>query len=296
MRRYQVLNTYQTQFEDPLQLKAGDVLSIQPKQSEWPGWVWCLNEEGATGWVPERWLNINKRQAMIIRDYSATELSVTAGEIIQSDFGESGWVWARNQSGKAGWVPLNHLELAPAPTSSLPALSLIISRSCLVISIMLAGLFGALMFMTVPAPNKDNSVTVTGSVTHLSQPHPEYGDLTIILDQGREYYVNRANEVAYFNWQQLLEEVRPGDTLYLTVVRPLAWRLFSRAKAPTSGPVAGIRSTTTTYMNPAISAATWTSQKTFANVTMGTLVAVLFFLGLEIRRRYQRRGATNQNY
>jgi hypothetical protein len=60
--------------------------------------------------VPQNWLELDKEGAMLLRDYSARELSVVPGQILSATLSESGWVWATTESGEEGWVPLENLS------------------------------------------------------------------------------------------------------------------------------------------------------------------------------------------
>lgn len=146
--------------------------------------------------------------------------------------------------------------------------------------------------MVVPAPSPETAVEVSGKLAWFSRPHDSDGDLSIALDDGRRYYVNRAYEVAYFQWQRLLAEVRPGDTLHLTAVRPLAWRLSGAQFGYT--PLAGVRSDTTVYMDPAIPAAEWTGQRDIRNLMLGTLAVLGLCAAPELRHLLRGRAAGPQ--
>ena len=67
--------------------------------------MWCVADRGAAGWVPEAWLDAGT----LLRDYTARELTVRAGEVVTAAFTESGWAWGTNATGGSGWVPLRHL-------------------------------------------------------------------------------------------------------------------------------------------------------------------------------------------
>lgn len=105
-----VIGDYQLAFPDPLIIRAGEKLSIGEKKSSWPGWIWCTNGKGHSGWVPERYLERKGKTGLALYDYDATELSVSAGEELALGKGESGWIWCTNQKGKSGWVPAEHVE------------------------------------------------------------------------------------------------------------------------------------------------------------------------------------------
>ena len=102
---------WQTIYSDPVQVKAGEALAVEDRDSEWPGWVWCTHPDGRTGWVPLAWLDREGSRAVARRDYAATELAVEPGEELELLEYESGWHWARNAAGHLGWVPAANLEL-----------------------------------------------------------------------------------------------------------------------------------------------------------------------------------------
>lgn len=143
-------------------------------------------------------------------------------------------------------------------------------------------MFGLLAIGTVPAPNARNSEKITGKLASASMPHPEFGDMSIVLDSGQRFYVNRANEVDHFAWEAFLAEIQPGDEVTLTTVKTLAkrWGIFGTAVSP----LAGVETAEKVYMDPAVAARTWLSQAMFATIAMyvGTfwlaLIASGYFL------------------
>lgn len=153
-------------------------------------------------------------------------------------------------------------------------------------------IFGILSLFVVPAPGASNSVEVSGTLVSLSRPSPEYGDMGIELDGGRSYYVNRADQVGYFAWEQMLSEVHPGDQVYLLVVTPLAWRLVGDG-VPEHLPVAGIRTAHVVYMDPAISADTWTAQAVFSSLAIIALLILVICLLPGFMRLFKHRPPLN---
>ncbi|MFX1346324.1 MAG: SH3 domain-containing protein [Promethearchaeota archaeon] len=106
-----VIADYKTPFPDPLKLQKYDVVRTEEKESEWPGWVWCISKEGKEGWIPNNYLDIQGNIAKLNQNYDATELTVTLGEELIIENQESGWVWVSNKEGKRGWVPLKNIQL-----------------------------------------------------------------------------------------------------------------------------------------------------------------------------------------
>ena len=87
------------------------VLKIEKKESEWSGWVWCINELGNGRWIPENYLKISEDSCRILRDYDSTELTVKVGDKLEIEKIESEWIWATNKKRKQGWVPLKNVKI-----------------------------------------------------------------------------------------------------------------------------------------------------------------------------------------
>jgi hypothetical protein len=143
-----------------------------------------------------------------------------------------------------------------------------------VLAVIASLVFGLLSLFTVPSPSANTAVDVSGVVVSISRPHPEYGDISIVLDNGRYYYINRANEITGFDWEKMLSEVGPGDTVYLTAVTPLAWRLVGNVQQG-SGPVAGVRTDDTVYLDAAIAVDSWAAQKQFSGIAIISLLVLI---------------------
>ncbi len=110
MRTGRVNLAYQKAYADPIRMQAGEALSIGDKETEWPGWIWCTGRNGKSGWVPAKYVERQDHTGIALYDYDATELSVSAGQMLSLGQEESGWVWCTNQEGQSGWVPLECLE------------------------------------------------------------------------------------------------------------------------------------------------------------------------------------------
>jgi hypothetical protein len=107
-----VIQAYHSAFTDPLIARQGDQLRFERRESEWPGWIWCTDPSGRSGWVPESWVELGTGVCTLKRDYAATELSVEERARVAVELVESGWAWATTESGQSGWIPLAHLASA----------------------------------------------------------------------------------------------------------------------------------------------------------------------------------------
>ncbi len=106
-----VVADYKTPFPDPLKLQKNEEVRIEEKESESPGWIWCISKEGKEGWIPYNYIDIQGNIAKLIRNYDATELTVTVGEELVVEDQESGWIWVSSKEGRRGWVPLKNVQL-----------------------------------------------------------------------------------------------------------------------------------------------------------------------------------------
>lgn len=121
IERYIVVCKWIESYENPIILKKDEKvvinLAIKEIDPEWVNWVWCIADNGMTGWVPIQILNVyetlpNERQiAIVLEDYSAYELPVNQDEIVIGSRCLNGWLWCRKEnSTKKGWVPIRCLK------------------------------------------------------------------------------------------------------------------------------------------------------------------------------------------
>nr|MBN2278498.1 hypothetical protein [candidate division Zixibacteria bacterium] len=105
-----VIAEYRTPYPDPLVIKAGEKVQVEPRPSEWPGWIWCVIADGRSGWVPKKYIDEKHGLHLAAVDYSAAELNVAVGDNLTIIKQESGWAWCENSRGDQGWVPLDNLD------------------------------------------------------------------------------------------------------------------------------------------------------------------------------------------
>jgi hypothetical protein len=55
--------------------------------------------------VPEALLQREGGEAILLQDYTARELSVSAGAEVILHHALSGWAWVTTPDGRAGWIP-----------------------------------------------------------------------------------------------------------------------------------------------------------------------------------------------
>jgi hypothetical protein len=106
-----VITDWQVMYPDPLMLGVGEAVRLGQRDTEWPGWIWCVGTAGPGGWVPEQYIEIHDSQGVMRQDYTAAELAVRAGEPVTAGQRVNGWAWCTNAQGESGWVPERNLVL-----------------------------------------------------------------------------------------------------------------------------------------------------------------------------------------
>ena len=92
-------------YEHPIILSRNDKIIIK----EWGDsqlWVWGVNERQQEGWIPINILEINDDEAITLKDYDATEMTIGIGETVHILEENSGWYWCENATGELGWIPV----------------------------------------------------------------------------------------------------------------------------------------------------------------------------------------------
>jgi hypothetical protein len=111
--RYQVIQPRASDYPDPLILYAGESITAGALCTipGWEDWRMC-QKGGKNGWVPRQILQISAPgRALVLEDYSAHELTVQAGDVLNGERVLNGWVWGRLERNPAepGWTPLEVL-------------------------------------------------------------------------------------------------------------------------------------------------------------------------------------------
>jgi len=112
--RARVTRPYERPYRDPIAAPAGAVVVPDfERPTDIDGWAWCTGPDGRAGWTPLAWLVQDGGTWRLARDYDAGELTVAVGETLELGAYESGFWWAVNGRGEAGWVPAGHVDASP---------------------------------------------------------------------------------------------------------------------------------------------------------------------------------------
>jgi uncharacterized protein YgiM (DUF1202 family) len=112
MKHRTVQHPHTTTYYDPITIRAGEEVTVGHEDAEFPGWVWCTDPRGKSGWVPKSTLefSFDGNSARSFEDYDATELTVSRGDMVTVLGEESGWLWCENARGKRGWIPKENVS------------------------------------------------------------------------------------------------------------------------------------------------------------------------------------------
>ncbi|MBT3785243.1 hypothetical protein HOF92_09710, partial [bacterium] len=86
-------------------------LSIGRRDHEFPGWIWVETKDGNEGWAPEKILEIVGNLGVTSENYSARELDVDQGELLDVMRELNGWFLVQKQNGETGWISSSCLEV-----------------------------------------------------------------------------------------------------------------------------------------------------------------------------------------
>lgn len=115
--KFQVVEEHKSNNSNPIKIKRGETVKLGRESVEedgWSNWIYCYSLDSNTlGWTPVQIIQIENEYGIVLNDYSAKELDVNKGDIVDSEFELNGWLWCgRLNDSESGWLPKeNILEL-----------------------------------------------------------------------------------------------------------------------------------------------------------------------------------------
>jgi hypothetical protein len=107
-----LLEAHNASYADPIEVAKGARLSLTGRDDVWEGhrWLWAVAEDGREGWIPDDLATVTEEGPVASQDFSAIELTCTAGEAVAIIRETHGWAWCRKDDGSEGWLPLKNLS------------------------------------------------------------------------------------------------------------------------------------------------------------------------------------------
>ncbi|MCL2413866.1 MAG: hypothetical protein FWC94_01245 [Bacteroidales bacterium] len=120
--KYIVKQNHRTEFPNPIILKQGEKVIIGQTSEEtigetqydenWTNWIFCTKlDKSNEGWVPKQIIEVENDFGTITEDYSAKELDVDNGTIVEGIKELNGWLLSRDEkTNEIGWIPLDKIS------------------------------------------------------------------------------------------------------------------------------------------------------------------------------------------
>ena len=110
---------HRTEYDNPILLSKGEIVKLGELSTEenWENWIWAENKNLQGGWVPIQIIDFSedKKQGVVLEDYSARELNVDETELLIKIKSLNGWSWVKRlDNSEEGWVPDEVIELSPS--------------------------------------------------------------------------------------------------------------------------------------------------------------------------------------
>lgn len=110
---YLVIKEHETEYPNPITLEIGErvIIGEEHEAVESENWVYCIKADNSKGgWVPKQIIDYEKE--IILRDYSAKELTIAEGAIVEGIEEMNGWLLSKNKlTGETGWIPMENIKL-----------------------------------------------------------------------------------------------------------------------------------------------------------------------------------------
>jgi hypothetical protein len=108
--RYRALTDHSCTRDDPIRFERGESIIVERQDEDFPGWWWCTDKRGKSGWVHESFFEEDDYRFVAREDYDGRELTVRAGEVVHGLDVRGGRALCQNAAGEIGWLPLTSLE------------------------------------------------------------------------------------------------------------------------------------------------------------------------------------------
>ena len=113
--QYQVVEEHKPNNSKPIKVRKGEKVKLgrtSDVEDGWNNWIYCYRLDSTSeGWTPQQMIQIENDYGTALQDYSANELEVCEGNIVEGEIELNGWLWCciLNMS-DFGWLPKEKLS------------------------------------------------------------------------------------------------------------------------------------------------------------------------------------------
>jgi hypothetical protein len=112
--KYKVINEHKSNNSNPIKVGNGETVKlgrISTADDGWSNWIYCYClHSNREGWVPTQIIQTQNEYGYVLNDYSAKELDVSIGDIVDGELELNGWLWcSRLIDLEDGWLPTEKL-------------------------------------------------------------------------------------------------------------------------------------------------------------------------------------------
>lgn len=116
--KFEIIEEHKNNNPTPIIIRKGARVKIGKRSDgteSWSNWVYCYSLDGTCeGWTPEQIIQIESEYGIVLEDYSAKELDVKKGDIVEGNIELNGWVWCSKLNGSEdGWLPKEKMIAVP---------------------------------------------------------------------------------------------------------------------------------------------------------------------------------------
>jgi hypothetical protein len=112
--KMRVIQDHVSNYPNPITLEQGATVTLGETYNgpeDWDNWVLCHTlDQSNKGWVPEQLLVRDEGFGYLLEDYTAKELNVEKGAVVEWIRELNGWIWCVDLvTEEIGWLPKNNL-------------------------------------------------------------------------------------------------------------------------------------------------------------------------------------------
>ncbi|WP_186431596.1 SH3 domain-containing protein [Clostridium sp. BSD9I1] len=112
--KYKVIEEHKPNNSNPIKAEKGETVKLGRKSGGddgWNNWIYCYSlHSNSEGWTPAQIIQTQNEYGIVLNDYSAKELDVSKGDIVDGELELNGWLWcSRLTDLEDGWLPTEKL-------------------------------------------------------------------------------------------------------------------------------------------------------------------------------------------